>query len=88
MKNDQPVEKNGMSDSPPVEKEGQKRQLFGTDGVRGVANLEPMTSEMALKLGRALAYVFREPERAKRTGSGEEGVGFSLLNGGQCMFTQ
>jgi len=31
-----------------------ERRLFGTDGVRGVANLEPMTSEMALKLGRAL----------------------------------
>ncbi len=52
MKNDQPVEKNGMSYSPLGEKKGQKRQLFGTDGVRGVANLEPMTSEMALKLGR------------------------------------
>ena len=33
--------------------------MFGTDGVRGVANLEPMTSETALKLGRALAHVFR-----------------------------
>ncbi len=35
------------------------RQLFGTDGVRGVANIEPMTSETALRLGRAVAYVFR-----------------------------
>src|SRR5579863_7529901 len=35
------------------------RKLFGTDGVRGVANEEPITSETALKLGRALAYVFR-----------------------------
>ena len=34
-------------------------KLFGTDGVRGVANVEPITSETALKLGRALAYVFR-----------------------------
>jgi phosphoglucosamine mutase len=34
-------------------------KLFGTDGVRGVANREPITSETALKLGRALAYVFR-----------------------------
>ena len=75
MKNDQPVAKNGMSYSPLGEKKGQKRQLFGTDGVRGVANLEPMTSEMALKLGRALAYVFRDPERVKRAGPGEEGVG-------------
>ncbi len=66
MKNDQPVAKNGMNRSPLAEKKGQKRQLFGTDGIRGVANLEPMTSEMALKLGRALAYVFREPDRVKR----------------------
>ena len=33
------------------------KRLFGTDGVRGVANLEPMTAETALKLGRAIAYV-------------------------------
>lgn len=35
------------------------RKLFGTDGVRGVANLEPMTSETAMKLGRAAAYLFK-----------------------------
>jgi phosphoglucosamine mutase len=40
-----------------------KRHLFGTDGVRGVANQEPMTSEMALKLGRAIAKVLNESER-------------------------
>jgi len=34
-------------------------KLFGTDGVRGVANIEPMTSETALKLGRAAAYLFK-----------------------------
>jgi phosphoglucosamine mutase len=34
-------------------------RLFGTDGIRGVANLEPITSETALRLGRALAHVFR-----------------------------
>jgi len=34
--------------------------MFGTDGVRGVANLEPMTSETALKLGRAIAKVLHE----------------------------
>lgn len=36
----------------------QQRRLFGTDGVRGVANIEPVTAETALKLGRAAAYVF------------------------------
>ena len=32
-------------------------RLFGTDGVRGVANVAPITAEMALELGRATAYV-------------------------------
>ena len=35
------------------------RKLFGTDGVRGVANIEPMTVEIAMKLGRAAAHIFR-----------------------------
>jgi len=35
------------------------RKLFGTDGVRGVANVYPMTAEMALQLGRALAHVIK-----------------------------
>jgi phosphoglucosamine mutase len=43
--------------------EGKKRRLFGTDGVRGVANEDPMTSEMALRLGRAIAHVFRSSPR-------------------------
>src|SRR5512134_651542 len=34
------------------------RKLFGTDGVRGVANLDPMTSEVAMQLGRAAAHLF------------------------------
>ncbi|MBI5453252.1 MAG: phosphoglucosamine mutase [Deltaproteobacteria bacterium] len=43
-----------------------KKRLFGTDGVRGVANIEPMTAEMALQLGRAIAHVFKkEPRRHK-----------------------
>jgi phosphoglucosamine mutase len=35
----------------------QGRKLFGTDGVRGVANQPPMTPETALRLGRAITYV-------------------------------
>src|SRR3954464_12220591 len=34
------------------------RKIFGTDGVRGIANVEPVTAETALKLGRAAAHVF------------------------------
>ena len=36
------------------------KKIFGTDGVRGVANVEPVTAETALKLGRAAAYVFAD----------------------------
>ena len=35
---------------PQLKSQMPERHLFGTDGVRGVANQEPMTSEMALKL--------------------------------------
>ncbi len=38
------------------------KKLFGTDGVRGVANTEPMTAETALKLGRAAAHVFKRDD--------------------------
>ena len=37
----------------------EKGRLFGTDGVRGRANVHPMTAEMALSLGQAIAHVFR-----------------------------
>lgn len=35
------------------------RSLFGTDGIRGIANSYPMTSEVALKLGRALTTLLK-----------------------------
>src|SRR4030065_2668454 len=35
------------------------RKLFGTDGVRGVANTDPMTVETVMALGQAIAYSFR-----------------------------
>jgi len=34
------------------------RTLFGTDGIRGTANTEPMTAEIALKLGMAAGLEF------------------------------
>jgi phosphoglucosamine mutase len=36
-----------------------KRQLFGTDGIRGIANTEPMTPETALKVAMAVGECFR-----------------------------
>ena len=37
-----------------------QKRIFGTDGVRGVANVEPVTAETALKLGRAVGHVFKQ----------------------------
>ena len=42
------------------------RKLFGTDGIRGTANVYPMTPEVALALGRAIAHVFREAEGERK----------------------
>jgi phosphoglucosamine mutase len=42
------------------------KKIFGTDGVRGTANLEPVTAETALKLGRAAAHVFKNLETQAR----------------------
>jgi phosphoglucosamine mutase len=36
-----------------------RERLFGTDGVRGTANVHPMTAEVSLALGQAIAHVFR-----------------------------
>ncbi|MFO1488790.1 MAG: phosphoglucosamine mutase [Verrucomicrobiota bacterium] len=42
------------------------KKIFGTDGVRGTANVEPVTAETALKLGRAAAHVFKNLETQSR----------------------
>lgn len=42
-------------------------ELFGTDGVRGMANEGNMTAEMALKIGRALAYTCKEYHQEEGT---------------------
>lgn len=36
------------------------KKLFGTDGIRGMANEYPMTAEMALRVGRAVVAYFAE----------------------------
>lgn len=43
-------------------------KLFGTDGVRGVANVEPVTAETALKLGRAAAHWFKTSSGSRDRG--------------------
>jgi len=42
------------------------RKIFGTDGVRGVANTEPMTVDTALRLGQAAAHLFSHKNRHGR----------------------
>src|SRR5512147_1417800 len=51
---------------------GAARRLFGTDGVRGVANVHPMTAEMALALGRALAFLVRRGPHRHRIVIGKD----------------
>jgi len=41
--------------------------MFGTDGVRGIANVHPMTAEMALEIGRATAYVCKKHPKQRHT---------------------
>ncbi|NOR50275.1 MAG: phosphoglucosamine mutase [Desulfuromonadales bacterium] len=48
------------------------KQLFGTDGVRGIANMHPMTTEIAMQLGRAAAYVFKHDDRRSRIVIGKD----------------
>lgn len=42
------------------------RRLFGTDGIRGLANHDPMTPEMSLKLGKALTYILRQDKNSNK----------------------
>jgi phosphoglucosamine mutase len=45
-----------------MENDKKMGKLFGTDGVRGIANQPPMTSELAMAIGRATAYLFCEKD--------------------------
>ena len=45
---------------------GKRGRLFGTDGVRGTANTDPMTAEMALQLGQAVAHVLQSKGGERR----------------------
>ena len=48
------------------------RRLFGTDGIRGVANADPMTGEMAMQLGRAIAHIFKDVKGRHRVVVGKD----------------
>ena len=55
-----------------MSKTDETRRLFGTDGIRGVANQYPMTAEIALALGRAVAERFRKGGRRCRVVIGKD----------------
>ena len=55
-----------------MSKTDETRRLFGTDGIRGVANQYPMTAEIALALGRAVAERFRKGGRRCRIVIGKD----------------
>ena len=38
-------------------------KLFGTDGIRGVANEYPMTPEIAFRVGRACGFLFKNKDK-------------------------
>ncbi|MBW2456283.1 MAG: phosphoglucosamine mutase [Deltaproteobacteria bacterium] len=48
------------------------RHLFGTDGIRGVANEHPMTPELTLRLGRALTFITKSAGRRGRIVVGKD----------------
>jgi phosphoglucosamine mutase len=49
-----------------------KRKLFGTDGVRGTANTEPMTAETAMLLGMAAGHYFTRGQHRHRVVIGKD----------------
>jgi phosphoglucosamine mutase len=48
------------------------RKLFGTDGIRGVANVYPMTIEIAMQVGRAIAFIVKDKVKGHRIVIGKD----------------
>jgi phosphoglucosamine mutase len=48
------------------------RRLFGTDGVRGVANIFPMTTEIAMQIGRGIAFQVKDMKHGHRIVIGKD----------------
>ena len=58
-----------MNCSPPSLPE---RRLFGTDGIRGKANSDPMTADIALRLGQAAGLMFTRGDHRHRVVIGKD----------------
>ncbi|MCD6293195.1 MAG: phosphoglucosamine mutase [Deltaproteobacteria bacterium] len=48
------------------------QKLFGTDGVRGTANIDPITAEIALQIGRATAYICKNKDHRHKIVIGKD----------------
>ena len=48
------------------------KKLFGTDGIRGVANIYPMTTEIAMQVGRAIAFQVKDRAHGHRIVIGKD----------------
>ncbi len=48
------------------------KKLFGTDGIRGVANIYPMTTEIAMQVGRAIAFLVKDHAHGHRIVIGKD----------------
>ena len=48
------------------------RNLFGTDGIRGTANQEPMTAEIAMRVGLAAGRIFTRGNYRNRVVIGKD----------------
>lgn len=48
-----------------------QQKLFGTDGIRGVANQFPMTGEISMAVGRAVAHVLKSDRLHQHRDSGK-----------------
>ena len=49
-----------------------KRQYFGTDGIRGRANAEPLTPETLTRIGQAIGLQFLKDDRVHRVVIGKD----------------
>ena len=48
------------------------QRLFGTDGIRGLANSHPMTAETAMKVGMAAGHIFKNGDHRHRVVIGKD----------------
>ena len=62
----------GCYNQPGTEAMSQARRLFGTDGIRGKANADPMNAAMALQLGHAAGLLFRSGSHRHRVLIGKD----------------